>query len=230
MRRAASACTARRCRCSSSRSCWSGGLFLLDDRVLAHANRTRRGPRRTRFEAADRRASSARVATTANWLVDTRGRIYYYSRSTRRGRRCTAVSVFETGPAPVPAHEPHTRRERDVHRAGLARRTRLGAAASAADKRDTRGRSTAARLDLVRRTLSRALQNQDADDDDVRRAAPAHRRTAQTRAAQRSPTRVVTLQERIAFPLVDRRHDAARRPVRRDAPAVAARSTASAWR
>jgi LPS export ABC transporter permease LptG/LPS export ABC transporter permease LptF len=73
---------------------WSGGLFMLDDRVLARANR--------RAEELDRRIRGAAtpqidMSTTANWLVDTRGRIYHYSLFDSRGI-LHGLSIFE------PAH------------------------------------------------------------------------------------------------------------------------------
>ena len=78
---------------------WSGGLFLLDDRVLAHANRK-----------ADELANSIRgnlpapgeTLTTASWLVDKSGRIYYYTAFDAEHRTLFGLSVFD-----LPAGQSH---------------------------------------------------------------------------------------------------------------------------
>jgi LPS export ABC transporter permease LptG/LPS export ABC transporter permease LptF len=71
---------------------WSGGLFLLDDRVLAHANR--------RADALDDQIKGSPQHTldpgsSDNWLVDRQGRIYYYRVFERRKLTLYGLSVFE---------------------------------------------------------------------------------------------------------------------------------------
>lgn len=71
---------------------WGGGLFLLDDRVLAHANR--------RAEALDDQIRGNPSHTTntfanANWLADRRGRIYYYSAFDIVNQTLYNLSIFE---------------------------------------------------------------------------------------------------------------------------------------
>jgi LPS export ABC transporter permease LptG/LPS export ABC transporter permease LptF len=71
---------------------WSGGLFLLDDRVLAHANR-----RAETLEDQIRGSLNHTTNTIANsnWLADRDGRIYYYSAFDTQARTLYGLSVFD---------------------------------------------------------------------------------------------------------------------------------------
>jgi LPS export ABC transporter permease LptG/LPS export ABC transporter permease LptF len=74
---------------------WSGGLFLLDDRVLAHANR--------RAEAIEDHITGSPSHTSdtianRNWLAGPDGRIYYYSLFDIPTRTLYGLSIF----TPVP--------------------------------------------------------------------------------------------------------------------------------
>jgi LPS export ABC transporter permease LptG/LPS export ABC transporter permease LptF len=71
---------------------WSGGLFLLDDRVLAHANR--------RAEALEDQLRGNPSHTTntianANWLAGRDGRVYYYSTFDLPRQTLYGLSIFE---------------------------------------------------------------------------------------------------------------------------------------
>jgi LPS export ABC transporter permease LptG len=83
---------------------WSGGLFMLDDRVLAYANR--------RAEAVEDRITGNPSHTSdsvnnRNWLAGADGRIYYYSLFDVPTQTLFGLSIF----APVRGHarlESHT--------------------------------------------------------------------------------------------------------------------------
>ncbi|MCC7007839.1 MAG: LptF/LptG family permease [Acidobacteria bacterium] len=72
---------------------WGAGLFLLDDRVLAHANR--------RAETLEEtiKGNPPRIAASiqhANWLLDSKRRIYYYTAFDSPRQVLYGLSVFET--------------------------------------------------------------------------------------------------------------------------------------
>ncbi len=74
---------------------WSGGLFMLDDRVLAQANR--------RADALDDQIKgnpqhTLDPASSDNWLVDRQGRIYYYRVFETKKATLYGLSVFEPTP------------------------------------------------------------------------------------------------------------------------------------
>jgi LPS export ABC transporter permease LptG len=74
---------------------WSGGLFMLDDRVLAHANR--------RADALDDQIKgnpqhTLDPASSDNWLADRQGRIYYYRVFEPKRSALYGLSVFEPTP------------------------------------------------------------------------------------------------------------------------------------
>jgi LPS export ABC transporter permease LptG/LPS export ABC transporter permease LptF len=71
---------------------WSGGLFMLDDRVLAHANRRASDLEDTIKGSLPRSQSSL---SNANWLADRDGRIYYYRAYEIPTRTLYGLSVFE---------------------------------------------------------------------------------------------------------------------------------------
>jgi lipopolysaccharide export system permease protein len=78
---------------------WSGGLFLLDDRVLPHANR------KAAALAATIRGNlptGGEPPRTANWLVDHSGRIYYYTGFDAARATLFGLSVFD-----LPAGQSH---------------------------------------------------------------------------------------------------------------------------
>lgn len=82
---------------------WSAGLFLLDDRVLAHANK--------QAEAIEDRikGNAPRVENTValtHWLVDPQGRIYYYAWFDTKNQTLRSLSVFDTvtGPFRLRSH------------------------------------------------------------------------------------------------------------------------------
>lgn len=71
---------------------WSGGLFLLDDRVLAHANR--------RAEALEDQirgglSHTTNVAANSNWLDGRNGELYYYTLFDPQSQTVFGLSVFE---------------------------------------------------------------------------------------------------------------------------------------
>jgi LPS export ABC transporter permease LptG/LPS export ABC transporter permease LptF len=74
---------------------WSGGLFLLDDRVLAHTNR--------RAEVLDdlirgNEPHTVNVIASAHWLADKKGRLYYYSAFDIPRQTLHGLSVFDISP------------------------------------------------------------------------------------------------------------------------------------
>ena len=71
---------------------WSGGLFFIDDRVLAQANR--------RAEVLERRIRGAGDATppplaVSNWRTDANGTIYYYAAFDPSLQTIYGLSIFE---------------------------------------------------------------------------------------------------------------------------------------
>ena len=72
---------------------WSAGLFLLDDRVLAHANKQAE-TLEDRIKGNPPRIENS-VALT-HWLIDPRGRIYYYAVFDTKLQKLYRLSVFET--------------------------------------------------------------------------------------------------------------------------------------
>jgi LPS export ABC transporter permease LptG/LPS export ABC transporter permease LptF len=74
---------------------WGGGLFMLDDRVLAHANR--------RAEALDdqirgRASHNVNALSNRNWLADRQGRIYYYAAFDPSSSTLFNLSIFQPEP------------------------------------------------------------------------------------------------------------------------------------
>jgi LPS export ABC transporter permease LptG/LPS export ABC transporter permease LptF len=76
---------------------WSGGLFLLDDRVLAHANR-----KAAELDDAIRGNATPEQTLVAsrNWRADEDGRVYYYGLLDVPRQTIYNVSIFETARAP----------------------------------------------------------------------------------------------------------------------------------
>lgn len=71
---------------------WSGGLFLLDDRVLAHANKRAEA---LEDEIRGIRTGSLDPISGTNWLADPNGRIYYYAAYDVAKRTLHALSILE---------------------------------------------------------------------------------------------------------------------------------------
>jgi LPS export ABC transporter permease LptG/LPS export ABC transporter permease LptF len=71
---------------------WSGGLFLLDDRVLAKANQH---AERLENEIKGRPQPSGDAVATSNWVADKSGRLYYYVEYSARGPVLHSLSIFE---------------------------------------------------------------------------------------------------------------------------------------
>jgi lipopolysaccharide export system permease protein len=173
---------------------WSGGLFWLNDRVLAHANR-----RAAVLEDRIRGGTGQLISTTVNpnWLID-KGRIYYYASFDARQSTLHAVSVFELASSPfrLASHGWATRatfvRERWLADQGWVQRFDGSA-------RATRQSFTRQVLDLAPPSRFAVLQNQEIDLMTIGqlREFVAERATSGVGVAE---TRV-TLQERVAFPL-----------------------------
>jgi LPS export ABC transporter permease LptG len=81
---------------------WSGGLFLLEERVLARANRV---AETLEDRIRDRAPRTVNVANL-NWMAGERGRIYYYAVFDRQIDTLYALSVYDTARAPyrITAH------------------------------------------------------------------------------------------------------------------------------
>jgi lipopolysaccharide export LptBFGC system permease protein LptF len=174
---------------------WSGGLFLLDDRVLARANR--------RAEELDRQirggpAQQVQVATTANWLVDTRGRIYHYSIFEARGVM-HALSIFEPSPRSFELAS-HTWAAKATYSEGGWRAERGWVQKFAANNRSTQQAFTTRRLDLDPPDRFPALQNQDTGM--MTFGELRHHINERATQGQAVVEPRLNLQERIAFPLV----------------------------
>ncbi|MEO8483387.1 MAG: LptF/LptG family permease [Acidobacteriota bacterium] len=71
---------------------WSGGLFLMNDRVLAHANQ--RADQLDSEIKGNLQPSQSQLAN-ANWLSDASGRIYYYRAYEIPRQTLYGLSVFE---------------------------------------------------------------------------------------------------------------------------------------
>jgi len=76
---------------------WSGGLFFLDDRVLAHANRKAEALEETIKGNPPRLVSSIEHA---NWLIDSKRRVYYYAAFEPATQTLYGLSVFEMSTTP----------------------------------------------------------------------------------------------------------------------------------
>jgi LPS export ABC transporter permease LptG len=76
---------------------WSGGLFYLDDRVLAHANR--------KAEVLDdaikgNEPHTVNVLANANWMAGKDGRLYHYAYFDPRTQTLHDLSIFTVNPRP----------------------------------------------------------------------------------------------------------------------------------
>jgi LPS export ABC transporter permease LptG/LPS export ABC transporter permease LptF len=174
---------------------WSGGLFFLDDRILARANRE--------AEAIDQqiRGGGAPVldVATKNWLVDTQGRIYHYALFESSRQTMHSVSVFQMAPEGFRLTS-HTWAAKAVFSDGQWRGERGWIQRFPAEGRSTQETFANRRLALDPPEAFPALQNQDAD----MMTFGELRRFIGDRATQGlavvEPR--LTLQERIAFPMV----------------------------
>jgi lipopolysaccharide export LptBFGC system permease protein LptF len=75
---------------------WSGGLFLIEERVLARANRVAEA---LEDQIRDRTPRTVNVANL-NWRAEEGGRIYYYAAFDRQRDALYALSVYDTRRAP----------------------------------------------------------------------------------------------------------------------------------
>jgi LPS export ABC transporter permease LptG/LPS export ABC transporter permease LptF len=174
---------------------WSGGLFFLDDRVLARANR--------RAEALENKMRGAEtpavdVSVGGNWLVDTKGRIYHYALFEPGREMMHSVSVFELerGAAALASHTWATTATfaRDAWRGDRGWMQRF-----TSEGRATRDTFASRRLDLDPPSKFPSLLNQDEDMMTFGQLRQhVTERAAQGLAAVESR---LTLQERVAFPL-----------------------------
>lgn len=92
---------------------WSGGLFYLDDRVLAHANR-----KAEVLDDAIRGAEphTVNVMANANWLADMKNnRIYHYTYFDIPRQTLHGLSIFTIAPQAYRLNE-HTHTARAVHK------------------------------------------------------------------------------------------------------------------
>jgi LPS export ABC transporter permease LptG len=71
---------------------WSGGLFLLDDRVLGHANRRAES---LEDEIRGNPPRAANTLATASWQADVDRRIYYYAAFDPQTQTLHALSILE---------------------------------------------------------------------------------------------------------------------------------------
>jgi LPS export ABC transporter permease LptG len=71
---------------------WSGALFWLDDRVLAHANVE---AERLDNHIRSGQAPGAMPVASTHWLADGRGRIYHYVAFDTERRRLHGLSIFQ---------------------------------------------------------------------------------------------------------------------------------------
>jgi LPS export ABC transporter permease LptG len=176
---------------------WTGALFVLDDRVLAQANR--------RADALEDviRGNPPRLLETniigTSWLAARDGRIYYYAAFDPGGPRLQALSIFEIAHTPFRLAS-HTFVERAVFSRGAWHGQhgwlqRFGAnTQSSREVFDDRVLPVAPPDDFP------GMRNADTDlmtfgqlRDHIRRLAQSGFSLAESR---------VTLQERIAFPMV----------------------------
>src|SRR5262245_56974815 len=174
---------------------WSCGLFLLDDRVLARANR--------RAEELDRQirggpAQQTQIATTANWLVDTRGRVYHYSMLEAPGVM-HGVSIFEPSPRSFELAS-HTWAAKATYTKGGWKAERGWVQTFSANNRSTQQAFATRRLDLDPPDRFSSLQNQDTRmmtfgqlRDHINERATQGQAVVEPR---------MNLQQRIAFPMV----------------------------
>jgi LPS export ABC transporter permease LptG/LPS export ABC transporter permease LptF len=71
---------------------WGGGLFLIDDRVLGHANK-RAATLEDEIKGVLPQEGGA--VASANWIADRAGRFYYFAEYREQGPTMRALSIFE---------------------------------------------------------------------------------------------------------------------------------------
>lgn len=175
---------------------WSGGLFWLDDRVLARANH--------RAEELDRRirggstTPTIETSTTNNWLVDTRGRIYHFTLFEPARGTMHGVSVLEPSPRAFELAS-HTWAAKATFTGGAWRAER-GWVQKFSSNRATQDAFKTRTLDLDPPQAFPALQNQGTEMMTLTEL----RKHVQERATQGQAVVEprVELQERVAFPMV----------------------------
>ena len=176
---------------------WSGGLFFLNDRVLARAND------HAQVLEDQIRGSAPRVAGSisgANWLADARGRVYYYDTFEIRRSTLYGLSVFETARDPFRLAS-HTLASRAVYQPDGRWRAEDGWVQQFPRiDRAVRQNFRTRELDLADPSQFSGLHNEGADMmtfGELRSHIAAQAQSGFSLAKPR-----VDLQERIAFPLV----------------------------
>jgi LPS export ABC transporter permease LptG/LPS export ABC transporter permease LptF len=173
---------------------WSGALFVLDDRVLAHASR-RADALETEIKG-NLQPSQSTMANT-NWLSDGHGRIYYYRAFINQ--TLYALSVFETT-ANGSRLASHTYTQRAVYQGHRWAATTGWVQRFRASDRVTRELFTARSLNLDPPEKFAGLHNQAAD---LLTFGQLRRQIADLADSGVSMTESrVQLYERLAFPLV----------------------------
>jgi lipopolysaccharide export system permease protein len=175
---------------------WSAALFYLDDRVLAQANR--------KADALENqiRGNPPRPAdtiATAHWLTDARGRVYYYALYDLSRQTLHGLSVFDVARTPYRVTS-HTFAAKAVFSGGQWRATDGWVQHFSTPDRATRDRFTARSLALDVPSSFSGLHNRSSDllsFGELRQQIAQMSGSGVNLAESR-----VTLQERIAFPLV----------------------------
>jgi LPS export ABC transporter permease LptG len=175
---------------------WSGGLFWLDDRVLAHANR--------KAEALDdaikgNAPHSVNPLANANWMADKKGRIYHYQGFDPASQTLIKLSVFTLAPRQHRLSE-HTYVQTATFRGGTWSTDSGWTERFSSPEKFTRASFGRRTLDLAAPDQFSGMHNEEAElmtlgelRQFVKEQAGSGFRAAATR---------VKLHERIAFPLV----------------------------
>ncbi len=172
----------------------SGMLFVLEERVLARANRR---ADELNDQIRDRPSRTLNVANR-NWLAGADGRIYYFAFFDQRQRSLFALSVYDTAPNPYRL-DAHTFVRNAVYRDGAWE-------ASEAWVQHFAGAAPMSREDLSNRKLNLApIEDFERAQIDASLMTFAEQRehVAELRASGYSTARLdVELHQKVAFPLV----------------------------
>jgi LPS export ABC transporter permease LptG/LPS export ABC transporter permease LptF len=175
---------------------WAGGLFFLDDRVLAAAN-----------QKADRIEDQLRGAlprgpetlATARWLVDEAGRVYYYQAFDIPKQTLHGLSVFEINRATFRLST-HTLASTAVYRNGAWHAERGWVQHFPTADRATREPFAARTLPLAPPSRFTGMQNRSTETMTFGELRTQIAQMSKSGASLAEAN--VTLQQRIAFPLV----------------------------
>jgi LPS export ABC transporter permease LptG len=175
---------------------WSAGLFWLDDRVLAHANR-----KAEVLEDVIRGQEPHTVNALANahWFADKDGRIYHYQSFYIPGQTLTNLSVFRVSPRAFRLSE-HTFAPKVVFTDGAWRTEGGWTQKFPSPEKVTRTTFGATTLDLAPPERFSGMHNDEAELmtlAELRRYAQEQSDSGLRAAATR-----VKVHERVAFPLV----------------------------